>query len=92
MDQNLAARLAALPRLSREAAVAAAIPCKICRRPAGFFDVVDVQNASAVIRSALRGSTRTGIVAITATFYSRRSSTIGRMRSSRNSSITTIMF
>jgi SAM-dependent methyltransferase len=43
MDQNLAARLAALPRLSREAAVAAAIPCKICRRPAGFFDVVDVQ-------------------------------------------------
>jgi hypothetical protein len=36
-------RLASLPRLSRENAAAAAIPCKICRRPAEFFDTVDFQ-------------------------------------------------
>jgi 2-polyprenyl-6-hydroxyphenyl methylase/3-demethylubiquinone-9 3-methyltransferase len=43
MDQLLETRLAALPRLSRENAAAAAIPCKICGRPAEFFDLVDFQ-------------------------------------------------
>ena len=43
MDRNLEARLMALPRLGRENAAAAALPCKICRRPAEFYDVVDFQ-------------------------------------------------
>lgn len=43
MEKLLEARFAALPRLSRENAAAAAIPCKICGRPAEFFDVVDFQ-------------------------------------------------
>lgn len=43
MDRTLEARLLALPHLSRENAAAASIPCKICRQPAPFFDIVDFQ-------------------------------------------------
>ncbi len=41
MTPTLADRLASVPRLDRANARAAALPCKICRHPALFFDVVD---------------------------------------------------
>jgi len=41
MDQSLATRLAAIPRLDRANAAGAAIPCKLCGWPAQFFDLVD---------------------------------------------------
>ena len=43
MDRKLEAQLTTIPRLTRENAEAAELPCKICRRPAAFFDVVDFQ-------------------------------------------------
>jgi 2-polyprenyl-6-hydroxyphenyl methylase/3-demethylubiquinone-9 3-methyltransferase len=41
MDQSLAVRLTALARLDRANAAATAMPCKVCGRPAPFFDLVD---------------------------------------------------
>jgi 2-polyprenyl-6-hydroxyphenyl methylase/3-demethylubiquinone-9 3-methyltransferase len=41
VDPALADRLASLPPLRSVNARAAAIACKVCRRPAAFFDVVD---------------------------------------------------
>lgn len=41
MDENIQARLSALPPLNRANALAGAQPCKICGYVAPFFDVVD---------------------------------------------------
>jgi hypothetical protein len=43
MDVRVETRLTVLPALARQNASAAAVPCKICRHPAAFFDVVDFQ-------------------------------------------------
>jgi 2-polyprenyl-6-hydroxyphenyl methylase/3-demethylubiquinone-9 3-methyltransferase len=59
MDRDIEARLAALPRLSREHAAAAAIPCKICGRPAMFRDVTDFQKCVGVYAFGPSGITLT---------------------------------
>jgi hypothetical protein len=46
LTPELADRLASLPPLDRANARAAAVPCKICRHPAPFFDVVDLNKCA----------------------------------------------
>jgi SAM-dependent methyltransferase len=46
MDMELAVRLAALPHLSADHARSAARPCKVCGKPAPFFDVTDFWKGS----------------------------------------------
>ena len=44
---SVLARLARQPRLHADNAAASAIPCKVCGRPASFFDVVDFNKCAA---------------------------------------------
>jgi SAM-dependent methyltransferase len=46
MESELSARLAALPRLATRHAQSATITCKVCGKPARFFDVVDFWKGS----------------------------------------------
>jgi SAM-dependent methyltransferase len=55
MTPELAARLAALPRLGSSSAAATSLPCKLCAGPAEFFDVTDFWKGSAFFRFGASG-------------------------------------